>query len=133
MAAGLCVSQSLSLPPPPPPPAAAAARGPCAVCGAEGSPCSGCRVDYYCGRQHQRQHWPRHKRGCGSLEVRQDQDQDPRLGRRLVAKKDIPAGTVVVRELPLLPLPPLVPGGAGQDGVLTMVSEAGVAAVTRDP
>lgn len=79
-----------------------AARGPCAVCGAEGLPCARCRLDYYCSKQHQREHWVRHKAGCGALELRTD---DPVLGRYLAAAKDIPAGTVILRDSPLLLVP----------------------------
>ncbi|XP_034239994.1 uncharacterized protein LOC117644548 isoform X2 [Thrips palmi] len=42
--------------------------GPCAVCGAQGRACARCRVDFYCGKDHQLQDWPRHKLGCSFLE-----------------------------------------------------------------
>ncbi|XP_034230296.1 uncharacterized protein LOC117639047 [Thrips palmi] len=79
-----------------------AESAPCTVCGAAGRPCGRCRLDYYCGKKHQVQDWARHKVGCGALEVR----QDDALGRHLVFAKDVPAGTVVLRELPLLVVPP---------------------------
>ncbi|KAE8740987.1 hypothetical protein FOCC_FOCC013482, partial [Frankliniella occidentalis] len=78
-----------------------AEKGPCRVCGAEGRACARCLVDFYCGKLHQTQDWPRHKRGCGALEVR----EDARFGRYAVAAKDIPAGTVLMRELPLVTFP----------------------------
>ena len=65
------------------------ARGPCAVCGKEGRACSRCHVDFYCDKEHQRKHWPRHKAGCGVLEL---------SASRLVATRDIPANTRVLRE-----------------------------------
>ncbi|XP_034237451.1 uncharacterized protein LOC117642922 [Thrips palmi] len=68
-----------------------APRGPCAVCGEDGLPCARCRVHYYCGKEHQRQHWPRHRAGCGSVEAREG---------GLVATRDIPAETVILREIP---------------------------------
>ena len=71
------------------------------MCESRGTACKVCRLDYYCGKQHQREDWPRHKKGCGAVELR----VDPRLGRHLVAKKDIPKGTVVLRELPLVVVP----------------------------
>lgn len=80
-----------------------AQSAPCAVCGAEGArPCALCRLDFYCGEEHQAQDAARHKAGCEALEVRQDDV----LGRHLVFAKDVPAGTVVLRELPLLAVPP---------------------------
>ena len=71
------------------------------MCGEEGPSCARCRLDFYCGKEHQLLDWPRHKRGCGALELRLDQ----RLGRHLVAAKDIPAGTVLIRERPAFLLP----------------------------
>ncbi|XP_052130288.1 uncharacterized protein LOC113209786 [Frankliniella occidentalis] len=76
-------------------------RGPCAVCGVEGSRCTGCLLDYYCGKQHQTQDWPRHRAGCKVLELRTDE----RLGRHLVATRNIPAATVILRERPMLSIP----------------------------
>ncbi|XP_034242218.1 SET domain-containing protein SmydA-8-like [Thrips palmi] len=73
-----------------------AATAPCAVCGAEGRPCSRCRVHYYCGAEHQRQHWAKHRHGCGSVALE---------GGVLVAVKDIPANTCILRELPSVVFP----------------------------
>ncbi|XP_034237764.1 uncharacterized protein LOC117643160 [Thrips palmi] len=85
-----------------------AARGPCTVCAEPGLPCSRCRVDYYCGKAHQKADYHRHRKGCGVLEMR----SSPELKRHLVATRDIPAGTVIMRELPLVcfPRPYLLPG-----------------------
>lgn len=85
-----------------------AARGPCAVCSKPGLPCARCRVDYYCCKAHQKEDFDRHRKGCGVLEVR----NSPELKRHLVATRDIPAGTVIMRELPLVsyPRPFLLPG-----------------------
>ena len=86
--------------------AADVARGSCYVCGAAGQPCSNCLLDYYCSKAHQKQDWPRHRAGCGVLEVRQDEA----LGRHLVLTKDVPAGTVLLRERPLVHIiPPWAP------------------------
>lgn len=80
--------------------------GPCAVCEKPSSrPCSRCRVDFYCGKEHQVFDWQRHRKGCGVLAVRHDE----LLGRHLVAVRDIPVGTVLMKEVPLVavPKPPL--------------------------
>ncbi|KAE8741507.1 hypothetical protein FOCC_FOCC012968, partial [Frankliniella occidentalis] len=62
-----------------------AARSECSVCNkADSMPCSTCRLDYYCSVAHQKRDWPRHK--------------SSRIGRYLIATKDIPAGTVVLRD-----------------------------------
>ncbi|XP_052129816.1 uncharacterized protein LOC113216159 [Frankliniella occidentalis] len=79
-----------------------APRGPCAVCGLEGSPCGDCQLDYYCGEEHRAEDLARHQAGCRVLELR----TDGRLGRHVVATRDIPAATVILRELPALAIPP---------------------------
>ena len=69
------------------------------MCGKkDSSPCSRCYVDFYCGEEHQQQDHARHRSGCRVVEIRTDE----RLGRHLVAKEDIPAGTVIMREFPLI-------------------------------
>lgn len=76
----------------------------CRVCGLPGKPCSRCGVDAYCERDHQLEDWPRHRAGCGALELLD-------AGRRLRAAKDVPKGTVLVREAPSVIFP--VPQQAG--------------------
>lgn len=78
-----------------------AARAPCRLCGAEGRPCERCRLDYYCGKQHQSQDWQRHKAGCGVLRV----GVDARLGRFVEVTRDVAAGTLLLREGPLVVVP----------------------------
>uniref|UniRef100_A0A8C4NFT1 Zinc finger MYND domain-containing protein 10 n=1 Tax=Eptatretus burgeri TaxID=7764 RepID=A0A8C4NFT1_EPTBU len=40
----------------------------CASCGAEGMKrCSRCRTEWYCCRECQVKHWPRHKQACGMI------------------------------------------------------------------
>lgn len=76
--------------------------GPCSVCGKAGAQaCSRCRMDFYCAREHQTQDWPRHRKGCGVLALR----SDSQVGRHVVATKDIPAGTLLMREVPLVVYP----------------------------
>ncbi|XP_034245951.1 SET domain-containing protein SmydA-8-like [Thrips palmi] len=72
------------------------ATGPCAVCGKSGLPCARCRVHYYCSKEHQKEHWPQHKPGCGSIGL---------VNGVVVATKCIPAGTVIMREVPTLTFP----------------------------
>ena len=48
---------------------AVAASGPCPVCGVSSSSrCAGCYAVFYCGAEHQKQHWKRpqdgHKEAC---------------------------------------------------------------------
>jgi hypothetical protein len=45
----------------------AGAIGPCMVCGAPSAfKCSRCEAARYCGRQHQKDHWPSHKPVCST-------------------------------------------------------------------
>lgn len=86
-----------------------AERGPCAVCFKPGLPCSQCRVDYYCHREEHRQRdSERHSKGCGVLRLCTSE----KLGRYVEATEDIPKGTFVMRELPLVMYarPQLQPG-----------------------
>lgn len=40
-------------------------RNTCAICDKHCSlKCSGCRIVWYCSKEHQKQHWPRHKLDC---------------------------------------------------------------------
>lgn len=43
----------------------------CAVCRKEGTlnKCKGCMVAYYCGRDHQKSHWPEHKKFCNNAKM----------------------------------------------------------------
>ncbi|XP_034248694.1 uncharacterized protein LOC117649764 isoform X2 [Thrips palmi] len=76
--------------------------GPCAVCKKPSArPCSRCRVDFYCGKEHQTLDWPRHRKGCGVLAV----ESNEALGRFVVATRAIPAGTILMREVPLVAYP----------------------------
>ncbi|XP_034246320.1 uncharacterized protein LOC117648166 [Thrips palmi] len=76
--------------------------GECAVCDKVGTlKCSRCQVDFYCGKDHQVQDWPRHRQICGCMELR----VSPEVGRCVVATKDIPMGTILMREIPLVATP----------------------------
>eukprot|EP01013_Petalomonas_cantuscygni_P011066 TRINITY_DN24363_c0_g1_i1.p1 TRINITY_DN24363_c0_g1~~TRINITY_DN24363_c0_g1_i1.p1 ORF type:complete len:159 (-),score=14.22 TRINITY_DN24363_c0_g1_i1:46-522(-) len=81
-------------------------RGPCAVCQTESTDrCSLCHVVYYCGKEHQSQHWKTHRPDCkrvrqvaesvgvklGSAMVAEDAKDDTKDGqeiRRLKARFD---------------------------------------------
>lgn len=76
--------------------------GECVVCGRDGPlKCGRCQTDFYCGRQHQVEDWPRHRKGCGSIELHVSSE----FGRYVVATKDIPAGAILMREVPLVATP----------------------------
>ncbi|XP_034238751.1 uncharacterized protein LOC117643780 [Thrips palmi] len=97
--------------------------GDCSVCGAPKSrACSTCYVDFYCGRDHQKEDWARHKVGCGAVEV-------PEGKKWLVAARDIPAGTRIMREVPAISFPKL-PSGS-EDGCLCRGCFTSVSSTSR--
>ncbi|XP_046405953.1 SET domain-containing protein SmydA-8-like isoform X2 [Ischnura elegans] len=80
------------------------AVGKCAMCGLEATlKCSGCRLTYYCDKEHQKSHWKEHKGACQrAFQVQ----STPELGRHLVAARRIAPRDVVVSEAPLVVGPP---------------------------
>lgn len=71
----------------------------CTVCGQKSSlRCSNCSQAVYCNREHQKEDWPKHKQICTPFKVQQDE----RLGRYLVASRDIRAEEVVLKEAPII-------------------------------
>ncbi|XP_017074881.1 SET domain-containing protein SmydA-8 [Drosophila eugracilis] len=71
----------------------------CPVCGmAASQACSRCKMVRYCDQEHQKQHWPQHKRSCRPFREK----QDAQLGRFLMATQDIAARQVVFIEEPLV-------------------------------
>nr|XP_022900334.1 protein msta isoform X1 [Onthophagus taurus] len=81
----------------------------CYVCGKESSrKCSQCKEIFYCGEQHQKIDWKRHKFDCAFVYV-----TDPNMGRCLIAKRDLNPGDVILIEAPIAfgPRPHLVEEG----------------------
>ncbi|KAJ9577911.1 hypothetical protein L9F63_025224 [Diploptera punctata] len=71
----------------------------CAVCGSSVSVvCSQCETVAYCGPEHQKSHWLEHKTLCTPYTIQRSDT----LGRYLVASRDIKAGEVILKELPLV-------------------------------
>ena len=76
----------------------------CAHCGAAAEQrCAGCSVPFYCGRQCQKADWKKHRPLCQPLAVR----EAPEVGRYTVAGRALPAGQLLLRELPLAAGPQL--------------------------
>nr|XP_053652888.1 SET domain-containing protein SmydA-8-like [Cherax quadricarinatus] len=73
--------------------------GACGQCGAAATlRCGGCSVIHYCSKEHQRQHWTKHKDECWPI----TQVHDTQGGRYLVATRDLKEGQLVLREAPLV-------------------------------
>jgi len=71
----------------------------CAQCGgAANQRCTGCHITFYCSRDHQKQHWKKHKSSCCAYKV----CSSPSLGRYLVATRDLKPGEMVISETPLV-------------------------------
>lgn len=72
----------------------------CAWCSAAATlKCTACKVTFYCNAEHQREHWQTHRPLCRTpYEV----VHSARLGRHIVAARDIAARSVIFREAPLV-------------------------------
>lgn len=78
---------------------AAPTHGVCPVCGKDATlKCGNCRRVFYCDKSHQSRDWPRHRSMCCAWEIR----HDPRLGRHLLATRDLTPGDVILSEAPLV-------------------------------
>ncbi|XP_051172680.1 SET domain-containing protein SmydA-8-like [Leptopilina boulardi] len=74
-------------------------KGICAVCEKPASlRCSDCKVEFYCTKDHQRNDWKRHKSACRAWEIKEDK----KLGRYLVATRDLHPEELIISELPLV-------------------------------
>ncbi|XP_001601934.2 SET domain-containing protein SmydA-8 [Nasonia vitripennis] len=74
-------------------------EGSCAVCSkAATTRCGSCKLAFYCGKEHQREHWPRHKTSCRAYEERENQE----LGRHLLATRDLKPDDLIISEAPIV-------------------------------
>lgn len=71
----------------------------CAVCNSSANQrCAVCKVVHYCGKDHQRQHWKVHKSECLCYQV----VTSNKLGRYMIAARNISAGEVILKEAPIV-------------------------------
>jgi len=71
----------------------------CAQCGGPANQrCTGCHITFYCSREHQKQHWKKHKSACCAYKVCVSSE----IGRYLVATRDLKPGEMIVSETPLV-------------------------------
>lgn len=71
----------------------------CAVCnGPANHRCAVCKNIHYCGKDHQRQHWKIHKSDCSCYQV----VASDKLGRYMIAARNISAGEVILKESPIV-------------------------------
>lgn len=74
-------------------------KGICGVCEKSASlRCSNCKIQFYCTKDHQRNDWQRHKSKCRAWEIK----EDAKLGRHLVATRDLHPEELIITELPLV-------------------------------
>uniref|UniRef100_A0A6P7GLW2 SET domain-containing protein SmydA-8-like n=1 Tax=Diabrotica virgifera virgifera TaxID=50390 RepID=A0A6P7GLW2_DIAVI len=71
--------------------------------------CSACKLVSYCCKDHQKQGWKAHKPLCRPFEIQ----EDPVIGKCLVATRDIKPGDLILSECPLVygPRPHMVEEG----------------------
>lgn len=78
---------------------------PCAVCQAPSQQrCAMCKNVHYCSKEHQIQHWKKHKQECSCYKVAESE----KFGRYVVATRNISAGEVIMKENPLVIGPKVV-------------------------
>eukprot|EP00095_Tigriopus_kingsejongensis_P011425 maker-scaffold953_size76948-snap-gene-0.8 protein:Tk11425 transcript:maker-scaffold953_size76948-snap-gene-0.8-mRNA-1 annotation:"hypothetical protein DAPPUDRAFT_194440" len=74
----------------------------CAFCNGDANQrCTGCHVTFYCSREHQKQHWKKHKTNCCAFKI----CSSSVIGRHVVATRDLRPGELVLSENPLLIAP----------------------------
>ena len=78
--------------------------GDCVVCGRLARAlCSGCKHVFYCSRDHQKKHWASHKEDCrGMARLPWRVERDDRVGRFLVATRDLQEGELLLQESPMV-------------------------------
>ncbi|XP_045477344.1 SET domain-containing protein SmydA-8-like [Harmonia axyridis] len=82
----------------------------CSVCQEKADlKCSGCKLVWYCGKDHQKKHWKEHKGLCRPFNIEEDEG----LGKCLVATRDLSPGDLILVEHPLVygPRPHMVEEG----------------------
>ena len=71
----------------------------CAVCQSPASKvCSACHTVTYCSSEHQKLDWKSHKNSCCPYKI----EKNETLGRYVVAVRNIPKGTIILTEEPLV-------------------------------
>lgn len=71
----------------------------CGVCGTEAAlVCGGCSSVFYCGKEHQKQHWGSHRKECLPYKV----VASPEAGKYLIASRRLREGQVLFQEFPLM-------------------------------
>ncbi|XP_042877682.1 SET domain-containing protein SmydA-8-like isoform X2 [Penaeus japonicus] len=71
----------------------------CGMCGTEASlACGGCSDVFYCGKEHQKQHWSSHKKECHPYKTVASQE----AGKYLTASRRLREGQVLFQDLPLM-------------------------------
>ncbi|XP_059080640.1 SET domain-containing protein SmydA-8-like isoform X1 [Tigriopus californicus] len=74
----------------------------CAFCqGAANQRCTGCHITFYCSKEHQKQHWKKHKTNCCAYKV----CASSTLGRYVIATRDLKPGELVLSECPTVMAP----------------------------
>lgn len=68
------------------------------------SRCGGCQKVGYCSKEHQKLHWKDHKGDCCGWKV----SENKRLGRFLIAVRDVKPGEIIMQEKPLIITPPKI-------------------------
>lgn len=73
--------------------------GKCAICNIEtNSKCTACKNIFYCGIEHQKNHWKIHKKECRPFKIANCNE----IGRHIVATRDIPAKSIIFMEQPIV-------------------------------
>ena len=71
----------------------------CPICQKEATRvCSGCHCVFYCSAEHQKEDWKFHKANCRPYIIKRNE----LYGRYCVAARDLPQGTIIMSEGPLV-------------------------------
>uniref|UniRef100_A0A1B0D7G9 Uncharacterized protein n=1 Tax=Phlebotomus papatasi TaxID=29031 RepID=A0A1B0D7G9_PHLPP len=73
--------------------------GLCGFCGIKcDKKCASCHKVFYCSAKHQREDWKNHKKCCPAFTI----CQDVKMGRFLVANRNLKFGEIVLKEAPIV-------------------------------